>query len=307
MKEDVVSRDAWWADKALVVYMLIACVITWLCWGVAILVSNRQGYLLPAQDAYLALAREGFADPLHALIAFIFVLGGFGPLVGALLATRLESGAEGVTALWRQITRARIGGRWYAIAALLALAMAGGPLLAGVLTGQFAAGGLLALAPFFLPLLVWEIVISLGEEPGWRGFLLPRLQARMSGDRYIWVLGALWAVWHYPYVIYHELAAMPTMPPPAMLIGVIVALAGYTITLIAYTYLYVWLYNHTKSVFLAILFHAFLNMAALIAFSAVREADSLLIMVTALTPWAIVLLLGRVLGDQKFPGQPETL
>ena len=39
---------------------------------------------------------------------------------------------------------------------------------------------------------------GLSEEPGWRGFALPRLQARFSPLTSSLILGILWAVWHAP-------------------------------------------------------------------------------------------------------------
>jgi membrane protease YdiL (CAAX protease family) len=39
---------------------------------------------------------------------------------------------------------------------------------------------------------------GLSEEPGWRGFALPRLQAKFSPLVSSLILGAIWAVWHAP-------------------------------------------------------------------------------------------------------------
>ena len=38
-----------------------------------------------------------------------------------------------------------------------------------------------------------------GEETGWRGFALPRLQARTSPLIAALVIGAFWATWHFPF------------------------------------------------------------------------------------------------------------
>jgi uncharacterized protein len=38
----------------------------------------------------------------------------------------------------------------------------------------------------------------LGEEPGWRGFVLPRLQPRFGPLGGTLLLGFLWGCWHLP-------------------------------------------------------------------------------------------------------------
>jgi membrane protease YdiL (CAAX protease family) len=42
------------------------------------------------------------------------------------------------------------------------------------------------------------------EEPGWRGFALPRLQARFGPLRGTLLLGFLWALWHFPQYLVPE-------------------------------------------------------------------------------------------------------
>ena len=54
---------------------------------------------------------------------------------------------------------------------------------------------LLRIPHLFLPNL---LVAPLGEEPGWRGFALPRLQKRLHPLAAAVVLGFLWANWHLP-------------------------------------------------------------------------------------------------------------
>jgi uncharacterized protein len=45
---------------------------------------------------------------------------------------------------------------------------------------------------------VQVITGAVGEELGWRGFLLPRLTARLGENLATWVMAALWSVWHIP-------------------------------------------------------------------------------------------------------------
>ena len=78
----------------------------------------------------------------------------------------------------------------------------------------------------------------LGEEPGWRGYALPQLQARHSPLVSGLVLAAFVALWHLPLV------ATGMLPP-----------VGLPITF-AITFVYVWLFNRTGgSVLMTMVFH----------------------------------------------------
>ena len=288
----------------IVVYIVLAYSISWFCWTTALVIASRTGYFLPAQDEYVVLLESGFSNIQHILTSLIFILGGFGPLIAASLVIQFESGAAGLLKLKERILRFSIGFRWYWIAAGVAITIPGIPFLIAVLTplGEISFLGFDTLLPFALPILLWEIMISFGEEPGWRGFLLPRLQKRFEGEKYIWMLGLIWAVWHYPYVAYHTIVSAGSGPILAMIISIVFALAGYTISLIGQTYLYVWLYNHTKSVLLSILFHGVLNFTTLLVLTAVAGSAPAINLMIALMPWVVVMALTRILGKAAFPG-----
>ncbi len=297
---------SWFGKHPIATYLILAYGITWLGWVPALVMSTRQGYLLPTLDGFAAFIQSGFSDTNHILIVVAFSLAVYGPLVGALIATRLDSGKAGIAGLWSRIARLRIGVRWYLVAALIALALAVVPFLLVTLTrlAKFDSSGLFALAPFILPLLLWQILTSgFGEEPGWRGFLLPRLQARFSGEKYIWLLGLSWAVWHYPFTAYFTISSMVDMPVPGMIAGVIFALAGNTMSLIGLTYIYVWLNNNTNSVFLAILFHALGNVMNTVVLASIEGFNPIVTLIIALMPWAVVIVIKKVLGKEKFPGR----
>jgi membrane protease YdiL (CAAX protease family) len=82
-------------------------------------------------------------------------------------------------------------------------------------------------------LLLTAVIFGGQEEPGWRGFALPRLQQRHTPLVATLILGLGWGIWHVP--LYGP--------------------AGFVVPLVLAFY-YTWLYNKTRSVLLCILLHA---------------------------------------------------
>jgi membrane protease YdiL (CAAX protease family) len=123
-----------------------------------------------------------------------------GPFVAALVATGLGAGWPAVKALLARIVRGRVGLRWYALALGLPVALVASAVAINTLFG--------APAPTAAQLATWRalpetflvifLFIALGEEPGWRGYLQPRLAERFGPLRGSLVLGAIWAAWHLP-------------------------------------------------------------------------------------------------------------
>ena len=81
-------------------------------------------------------------------------------------------------------------------------------------------------------LLITAVIFGGQEEPGWRGFALPRLEERHSPLVATLILGLGWGVWHIP----------------------LYGLAGFVVPLVLAFY-YSWLYNRTRSILLCILLH----------------------------------------------------
>ena len=59
---------------------------------------------------------------------------------------------------------------------------------------------------FFVQLVLFTLTLSLGEELGWRGYLLPRLLF-LGRQRALLLTGLVWAAWHLPLIfltpLYH--------------------------------------------------------------------------------------------------------
>jgi uncharacterized protein len=110
--------------------------------------------------------------------------------------------------------------------------------------------GLAPLAPLsLLVLFVYVFFLGgpLGEEPGWRGFALPRLQRRYGPLLGSLILGPIWAFWHLPVFWVTAWNYPPTVFNIVM----------FVISATAFTIVMTWVFNNTKgSVFMAVLVHA---------------------------------------------------
>jgi uncharacterized protein len=123
----------------------------------------------------------------------------YGPAVAALLLARLSGTQHAAAELLRRALPTRRDLPWSIGIVVVGIASASLALhFAGVGRAEQlgivrAHGGLLA-AHFALQL----VVVALGEELGWRGWLLPALAARTTRLRATVFVAAVWGVWHAP-------------------------------------------------------------------------------------------------------------
>src|SRR5213596_2393861 len=93
----------------------------------------------------------------------------------------------------------------------------------------------------------------LGEEPGWRGFALPRLQRRYGPLVGSLILGPIWAFWHLP------IFWVPAWNYPPTILNIVM----FVVAAIAFTIVMTWVFNSTKgSLFIAVLVHTSFDMVS---------------------------------------------
>jgi uncharacterized protein len=154
----------------------------------------------------LAYALSWWGWPLHAFDLSPSPIAGFGPFLAALVVLAITRGKSGVVGLLRRMVRWRVGLRWYAVALLLPVAISLTAAVFNVLLGAQAPssvelGGWRGL---FWTLLLLLLVPGIGgawEEPGWRGYALPRLQVGRSALFASLILWIALVVWHLPLFI----------------------------------------------------------------------------------------------------------
>ena len=181
----------------------------------------------------------------------------FGPFLAAILVLALTTGKGGVVTLLRRMVRWRVRPVWYAVALLLPVAISGGAALLNVVVLGASApspaelGAWSGLVPTFFLLLLVPGIGGAWEEPGWRGYALPKLQGGHSALLASLILGVVWAFWHLPLMVIGQIH----LSDPVFIV--------------AWTVVFTWVFNNTNgSVLIAMLMHNIHNVISGYYFSA---------------------------------------
>ena len=199
----------------------------------------------------------------HGILPFrlplpLLILTGYMPTLAAVIVQRATKGGRGVKDLFRKLLIWRVGIGWYAFAifgfAIICPAvvviynlLGVGPALPILSAKTMSLSGP-ALIPSILLLFVVTGIVN-GEELAWRGFALPRLQAKYNALQSSLILGVPWTVFHIPLFFTTTGSSQANM-----------SFLSFLVMTLGLTVLYTWVFNHTRgSVLLAYLFHASAN------------------------------------------------
>lgn len=186
--------------------------------------------------------------------------------------------------------------RWYAVAVLLPFAVnavslglfvlsgSPAPSLPGPIPRELQALDTLPVVAY-LSLTVFQLLGSLAEEIGWRGYALPRLLQRMPALDASLAIGAVWTLWHVPLFLMPETTQAQ------------VPFAWYVLYVPAVSVLFTWLYSHTGGSLIPVtLLHAAIQAANV--YLPVLESTSLYalsVLVTVVLAASLVAVSGRQL------------
>jgi membrane protease YdiL (CAAX protease family) len=227
-------------DHPLVLFFALAFAFSWAAWAPAVVLSH------------------GPSEP-QTLAALLHLFGSLGPMLSALVVTALAGGFSGVRELLGRVSRWRVGLWWWVVAVLgtpilfLLVAVVCRLLFGGWSElGEFGRSeefAFLGLLPYWLANVVF---FGFGEEVGWRGFALPRLQTgRRSALVAALILSLFWAAWHVP--LFSFAMGFKSMG--------LVAIPGWLISILVGSVLLAWLYNSTGgSVLIVAIFHGTLDL-----------------------------------------------
>ena len=210
-----------------VTFVLLAIVLSWLPLG-------------------LLLATDG--DPSASAGALVlWLLGGLGPGLAAVLLTWRHEGRAGLHRILSSLTRWRLGRHGWLLLVPLAVGLLGvtGAVWLGEASWEVAGPSYLLLVPVVL---VGGVVLGGLEEIGWRGHLQPLLQVRLSGLAAALVVGVVWSAWHAPLFLLSGTTQATSSP------------VWFTIGGLALAVLFAWVWNISGgNLLLLVLLHGALN------------------------------------------------
>ena len=220
-----------------------------------------------------------------------------GPSLSGLLMTATVHGRAGLRELLVRLTRWRVRIGWYAVAILTA------PLAVAITLFTLS-----LFSPIFLPAIVTSddrlsllimgttvgLVGGFLEELGWTGFAIPELLQRHRVLSTGLIVGVLWGTWHLLITYWMSGDATGTSSL-AVFLPSLVASYG---ELPAYRVIMVWVYDRTRSLWLAMLMHASLIFSTLFVLNSVTTGAPAVLwhFVLAIVLWIVVGLIAVVNG-----------
>ncbi|AIQ65434.1 abortive infection protein [Paenibacillus stellifer] len=172
-------------------YILFSFGFTWLLW-LPLLLERQWSIHLPQLPGQ-------------------FYLASFGPLLGAAAACLITEGRKGLGSWLSRTFAVRKAGKGMIAAVLLILvyiaaALAAQRLIAGHWPdwSQFGRTEKLPGRNAAVTALIWMLTFGLGEESGWRGYLLPLLHKRYSLLGSSLAVAVIWMLWHLPAFWFNE-------------------------------------------------------------------------------------------------------
>ena len=217
----------------------------------------------------------------------------WGVFLGGALVTGIADGRAGLKTYFSRIVRWRVGLKWYMVVLFLPLVMRLAAFGLNILSGATLSANIQSPTwpDLIIEALIVFFIIGLGEEPGFRGFALPRLMVGRSALAASLILGVLHSVWHLPMFVTGDI------PPTNFLI------------IMSGAILITWIFNHTRgSVLMIMLLHASLNFWVGIFNSMFSGADAArqetwLMVVFVATALILIAITGPNLAGK--PAQPE--
>lgn len=203
----------------------------------------------------------GFAPALAVEVGWLppawIQLGALSSSLAAIVLVMIEGRKGGLRELLRRGLIWRVGIQWWIFALFFMII----PTVASLYLYRLLGGPAVdwsELQPLYQVVsnfIYLTLAAGIGEEFGWRGYLLPRLQSRHNALVSGLMVGVAWAIWHIPLFFIEGTSQYEQQ----LQFGLLTVL-GYAAFVIAQSIQFTWLFNNSKgSVLLAAVFHGASN------------------------------------------------
>jgi len=222
--------------------------------------------------------------------ALVILLQTLGPTLAALMTVGALEGTAGRRGLIARVRIWRVARRRYlfALVVIPVVCLLTALALPGAFVGLGGQSAVKLAIQFLAVVVVGFLSGPLFEEPGWRGFALPRLQARIGALRGTLLLGVLWAAWHLPQYLVPEWANENGGVTPILVVT-------FLLFVVAIAPIMTWLYNSTRgSLFLVMLAHSAINASLAVFVVSTSAVEVGLLGLGALSVVLIVTTRGRL-------------
>ncbi len=250
--------------KRLIVYFLLAYLLSWVIW-------------LPLYAPAIGLGTMPVLPYHHAI-------GAFGPFLAAIITTVLFDMKALPALLNKCFSLGNIVMLQVALFAPFLIAVAAISIVGLFGSGNFDFSSIGTSNEFpgwgLLMFTAYNIfTFGYGEEMGWRGYALPKLQQRFSALQSSLILTVFWALWHLPLFLYR----------PGYVSMDMAGMIGWLLSLLTGSILLTWLFNTSKgSILICALFHATVDVAFT---SANMDAATVSFMGAIITIWGVLTIL----------------
>lgn len=225
-------------NKKIVTFLIITFLWSWTSWLIGL------NYL-----------KGGITQETMSMFLIFFFAGVYGPTISAIITCMFFDGTPGVLNLFKKLLIYNVSYKNYIFIILAPIIF----VIIGIGLYSFLIGDIGNIEPkafLSIPTILWAGLYAgpLGEELGWRGYLLPEFQMQFSNLRSAIYIGVIWFAWHIP-LFWAPFGTLVSGEAISFL-----PVIAYFAMLICLSIIITWLVINSKgSVLIAILFHLSIN------------------------------------------------
>lgn len=276
--------------KNVCLYYAISLFFTWALWIGAMVYGIINKISIPYNEGFFKIITEGFSSNKQMFAYIIFSLAVYGPLISSLIL-RKKLVSNSVTNRVEE-RPSKLSGRWILLILIYPIILFSIGVIASMVTTGFSQALVLPKLPlWFMPVLIIHQMLSSGtEEFGWRGYMQVQFQKIFNAEKTCYIVGILWSIWHFPFIIYTNLQGGAT--------AILLSLVGFVLLTIPQAFVIGFIYNSTKSVLLCVFFHAYANSISFYILAMAPNVQMATIGVAVLT-WLVANYLSKKFGKDK--------